>query len=315
MTLTTKSSSGAQKTTPPNPASQKIWLAVALVVVIAALVLLAKWWRGTQTGEQFITSYPGHSTLPDSAPVGIPAWLSWQHFLNAFFLVLIIRSGWLVRTTARPKAYWTRNNNGLFKTKRKPKKISLEIWLHLSLDVLWLVNGIVFIVLLFATGAWMRVVPTNWDVFPNAVSSAIQYLSLDWPEENGWLYYNALQVLAYFVVIFLAAPLAAITGLRMSPLWNEQWGLANKVLPMEAARKVHFPVMLFFCAFILMHVLLVLLTGVKTNLNHMFAARSDDSWLGLVFFGIAVLFTVAAWLACKPVVIRALAGMSGKISK
>ena len=50
--------------------------------------------------------------------------------------------------------------------------------------------------------------PTSWDVFPNALSVLIQYLSLDWPAENGWVAYNGLQLIAYFVTVFIAAPLA-----------------------------------------------------------------------------------------------------------
>nr|WP_286161159.1 cytochrome b/b6 domain-containing protein [Arthrobacter sp. MYb213] len=313
--MTMKNGTTPQNKNPGNQVLKKTKFVVGLVVILAALVLLARWWSGTATGTQFIASYSGHSNLPQNAPTGIPAWLGWQHFLNAFFLILIIRSGWLIRTTTRPKAYWSRNNTGLFKTKGKAKKISLEIWVHLCFDVLWLANGVVFIAMLFATGAWMRIVPTSWDVFPNAFSSGIQYLSLEWPQENGWLYYNALQLLAYFVVVFIAAPLAAITGLRMSPVWNEKWAVANKILPIEAARKLHFPVMLFFASFILMHVLLVMLTGVRSNLNHMFAARSDDGWLGVILFSIAVFLTALAWLACRPIIVRSVAGLTGKISK
>src|SRR5699024_1776376 len=95
--------------------------------------------------------------------------------------------------------------------------IGLARWWHLGVDTLWLLNGVVFMVLLFVTGHWIRLVPTSWDVFPNALSVAIQYLSLDWPLENGWYVYNSLQLLAYFVTVFVAAPLALITGLGMSP--------------------------------------------------------------------------------------------------
>jgi len=48
--------------------------------------------------------------------------------------------------------------------------IGLARWWHLGTDVLWLVNGLVFYVLLFTTGQWQRLVPTTWDVFPSAVS-------------------------------------------------------------------------------------------------------------------------------------------------
>lgn len=290
------------------------WVAVA-VVVLAAVVLAARWARDLVPVHDFLLRYPGHSELPAAAPVGIPAWLAWQHFLNAFFLVLIIRSGWQVRTTARPKAYWTRNNTGLLKTKGKPAKISLELWFHLSLDVLWLLNGLVFVVLLFVTGGWMRIVPTSWDIFPNALSAAVQYASLNWPVDSGWVNYNALQVLSYFAVVFIAAPLAAISGVRMSPAWPKGKAALDNAYPMELARKIHFPVMVFFIGFVVVHVVLVLCTGALANLNHMFAARQDAGWLGFGIFAASLVLIGAACFLARPIFLRPVAGLIGKISK
>ena len=71
--------------------------------------------------------------------------------------------------------------------------------------------------------------------------------------------------------------------------------------PMEAARKVHFPVMLFFVLFILTHVFLVFFTGALKNLNHMYTSRGDatDAW-GLVVFLVSVAVTAAAWFLLRP---------------
>lgn len=313
MSLLTKAKQGTAES--PSRWPRLVLWAVISVIALAAIILLAKWLRGLGPVQEFLTAYPGHSELPQNAPVGLPAWLGWQHFLNAFFIVMIIRSGWQVRTTARPKAYWTRNNSGLIRTKGKPSKISLELWFHLTLDALWLINGAVFIALLFISGGWMRIVPTSWDIFPNALSVALQYASLDWPTENGWLNYNALQVLAYFSIVFIAAPLAALTGLRMSPAWPKGNATLDKIYPMEAARKLHFPVMIFFVAFTIMHVALVLCTGVLRNLNHMFAARDDAGWLGFGIFAVALVVTVAVWFLAKPVFLRPIAQLMGKVSK
>ena len=159
--------------------------------------------------QDFLAAYPGEYPLPEGAPVGIPPWLGWQHFFNVFLIVLIIRSGLQVRTEKRPSVFWSPRNNG-------KRKISLNLWFHQSLDILWIVNGVIFVVLLFVTGQWMKIVPTSWAVFPNAISAALQYVSLDWPTENGWVNYNSLQQLAYFATVFIAAPLAIATGVRMS---------------------------------------------------------------------------------------------------
>src|SRR5690554_4628715 len=225
------------------------WIIPLALVAMAAIVLLAQWWRGTPAMQSFLVDYPGETELPEGTPVGFPAWLGWQHFLNFLMIVLIIRSGWQVRTTQRPPAYWTRNNQGLIRTKGTPKKISLDLWFHQSLDVVWVLNGLVFYVLLFATGQWMRLVPTSWDVFPNAFSAALQYVSLNWPTENGWVNYNSLQLLTYFLTVFVAAPLAIITGIRMSGAWPAKATRLNKAYPIEWARAVHFPVMLYFVLF------------------------------------------------------------------
>ncbi|MEV8782014.1 hypothetical protein AB0082_26795, partial [Klebsiella pneumoniae] len=92
-------------------------------------------------------------------------------------------SGLQFRRQKRPDAFWSPRGN-------KRRRISLALWFHQAIDVLWIANGVIYIVLLFATGQWMRVVPTSWEVFPNAVSAALQYASLDWPTENGWVNYN-----------------------------------------------------------------------------------------------------------------------------
>ncbi|MGM7775837.1 cytochrome b/b6 domain-containing protein [Arthrobacter sp. KNU-44] len=300
----------------PAPPWAKAAAAVAAVVVLLlAVFLLARWLRTLPAVESFLLQYPGHTELPDTAPTGLPAWLGWQHFLNVFFMVLIIRTGWQVRTTARPKAYWTRNNKGLFRTKNAPKKISLDLWLHQCLDALWVINGLVFIVLLFSTGQWMRIVPTGWDVVPNALSTALQYGSFDWPLEDGWVNYNSLQVLAYFTTVFIAAPLSMITGLRMSGAWPQDAQALNRIYPVEVARAVHVPVMVCFVIFIIIHVSLVLLTGAQRNLNHMYASRDDASWIGFWIFAGSLAAISAAWFLARPLFLRPIASLMGKVSR
>jgi len=280
-----------------------------MLVAMAALVLAARWFVSLDDVQDFLTTYPGESRLPDTASVGIPGWLGWQHYFNTFFMVLIIRTGWQVRTDKRPRVFWTprwsMNGGG---------KVSLSLWFHQSLDLLWLINGLVFVVLLFATGQWMRVVPTGWDVIPNAGSAALQYVSLDWPTENGWVNYNSLQVLAYFLTIFIAAPLAAISGVRMSGFWPKNASRLNKFYPLEWARAVHFPVMLYFVVFIVVHVTLVMATGALRNLNHMYGGQDAVNWFGFwVFFGGLVLIVVG-WFAARPPVLAPVAQLFGKVS-
>ncbi|GAA5206399.1 cytochrome b/b6 domain-containing protein [Microbacterium kyungheense] len=279
----------------------------ALLYAAAMAVFAVRWLLSTSWGVDFIAAFPGEYHLPEGAPVGFPAWLGWQHFFNVFLMVLIIRTGLTVRTEKRPTVFWSPRSNGR-------RKISLNLWFHQSLDILWLVNGAIFVVLLFVTGQWMRIVPTSWEVFPNALSAALQYVSLDWPTENGWVNYNSLQQLAYFTTVFLAAPLAAITGVRMSGVWPKNAAGLNKAYPVEWARAVHFPVMLYFVLFIFVHVVLVFATGALRNLNHMYAAQDAINWVGFWIFALSLLVIAAAWIAARPLVLAPIARLFGKVS-
>ncbi|GAA0209134.1 hypothetical protein GCM10009537_11670 [Corynebacterium riegelii] len=291
-----------------------LWWLVGAVVLGVVAVVVARMVLGTGWGQGFVDKHPGTQPLPDDAPVGFPAWLSWAHFFNMFLMVLIVRTGLQVRNERKPEGYWA--------PRWAPsKKISLTLWLHQALDVLWVINGLVFYILLFATGHWVRIVPTSWDVFPNAVSAGLQYLSLDWPLENGWVHYNALQELAYFATVFIASPLAILSGLRMSSFWSEKWTRAGKVLTAPLARKIHFPVMIYFLVFIVVHVGLVLATGFRRNMAGMFAGRGSvdpsayaTDWTGVWVFLGAVVVIALAWFLAKPRFVAPVAGATGKVS-
>jgi len=277
-------------------------------ILAAALIVLAA--RGLTTFQgvrDFLDRYPGEYQPLVAVEEGFPWWARWSHFLNFFLMVLIIRSGLLVRQQQRPDAYFTPKKGG--------KKISIYLWLHTSLDLLWLANGVIFVVLLFVSGHWARIVPTSWEVFPNAISAGIQYLTLEWPHEDGWVNYNSLQQLMYFLIVFVAAPLAAITGVRMSEWWPEKAEKLNKFYPAPLARAVHFPVMLFFVLFIIVHVFLVFTTGALKNLNHMFVGTPEPSWLGFWMFALGLLVTAGVTWAARPLVLAPIAGAFGRVSE
>lgn len=298
-----------------SPWFKLTWIIPIIVVVGVAIVLVAQAFRASDAGRSFLSTYPGHSELPSWAPVGFPAWLEWQHFLSAFFILLIVRTGLQIRTIRRPPAYWTRRNSGLITTKNPPIRISLSVWFHLTVDILWILNGALFYVLIFVTGQWVRLIPVHWDVFPNAVSAGIQYASLNWPTEDGWSNYNALQLLTYFVTVFVAAPLAIFTGVRMVPGLAARFQKIDKIYPVAVARRIHFPVMIYFVAFTVVHVTLVLATGALRNLNHMYAGRDDGSWIGFGIFAGSVILMVVAWIAIRPTILATMASLTGNVRR
>ncbi|MCS0498527.1 cytochrome b/b6 domain-containing protein [Protaetiibacter mangrovi] len=300
-------------TTEPAPTPRRrllrwVLAGVALVLLALAAVLVARWLRGLGPVEDFLATFPGSYPLPESAPVGFPAWLGWQHFFNVFLLVLVVRTGLQSRAEKRPTALWTSARN-------RRRRMSMTVWTHLSLDLLWIVNGVVYVVLLFATGQWMRIVPTSWAVFPNAVSATLQYVSLDWPTENGWVNYNSLQQLAYFATVFVAAPLAIATGYRMSALWPRDATRLSRAYPFAVAKAVHLPVMVYFVLFTIAHVTLVLATGALRNLNHMYAQSDEINWVGFAIFAASLLVIAAGWALVRPAIVDRVAGAFGEVAR
>ncbi len=300
-----------------------------------AIVVLSIGWgacsalRTLPAVQGFIAQYPG-SVVPPGKPQGFPWWLRWQHFLNLLFLVPLVRSG-LQLWAGRPRLYWQSPPRSGAEWLRirdqspggrsiRDDAVSLPGWLglpgqrhasgiarwwHLGVDMLWLANGTVFYILLFSTGQWARIVPTSWDIFPNALSALIQYLSLDFPNQNSWTAYNALQLLAYFITVFVAAPLAVVTGLLQSPVISRKLrATASRWANPEVARSAHVLVLGWFIAFIAVHVTMVFATGALTNLNHITTGRNDQSWAGAVLFGIGTLVVAVVWAAATPLTRR-----------
>jgi methionine sulfoxide reductase catalytic subunit len=308
-----------------------LWLLPIGFVILVAAVALAQGLRELSSVQAFIVRNPGVVVDHPEQTTGFPVWLRWQHFLNLFFMIFIVRSGVQILTD-HPRLYWTRHctpgkdwfrfqnpvpPDPLWTAKQDSVSLPQQIglpglrhsiglarWWHLGVDTLWLLNGAVFYILLFTTGQWHKLIPTSPDVFPNAVSVLIQYLSLNWPTETGWVAYNALQQLAYFVTVFLAAPAALITGLGMSPALSTRFRWISRPLSIQAARSLHFLVMVWFLLFVVVHVSLVFTTGALRNLNHIYPGRDDRSWLGFVLFFVSMVVVIAGWVAATPVTVR-----------
>lgn len=309
-----------------------LWLLPIGFVLLLVAVAVAQGLRDTPSVQRFIERYPGTgSAVGAGGNGGLPAWVGAQHFLNLFLMIFILRSGVQILSD-HPRLYWTRHStpgkdwfriqkpvpaDPLWTAKQDSislpgqvglpglrHSIGLARWWHLGIDSLWLLNGLIFYVLAFTTSEWRRLVPTSWDVFPSSVSVLIQYLSLDWPAETEFVAYNSLQLIAYFITVFVAAPLALITGLGMSPALSTRFKRISKVLSIQTARSLHFLVLVWFLLFIVIHVTLVFTTGLLRNLNHVYAGRTDDSWLGFWIFAASMAVVIVGWVAATPYTLR-----------
>jgi hypothetical protein len=73
--------------------------------------------------------------------------------------------------------------------------------------------------------------------------------------------------------------------------------------------------MLYFIGFTILHVGLIFATGALRNLNHMYAGRDDESWIGLVVFAGSLVVMIVGWVIARPAVLTRLAALSGTIRR
>ena len=308
-----------------------LWTIPIGAIGLVLLIALAQSLRDLPSVQTFIKAYPGIAQAAPSVDTGFPWWLQLQHFLNMLFMMLIIRAGIQILAD-HPRLYWNRDctpGTEWFRFQHpvpegriwtaKDDAVTLPTWLgipglrhtiglarwwHFSIDLLWVLNGIAFCTLLFMTNQWLRLVPVTWDVFPNALSTAIQYASLNFPVDHSWTRYNGLQKLSYFITVFIAAPVSITTGLLQSPAISNRLGLLGTVLNRQVARSVHFISFVWFVLFILAHGIMVFITGIRQNTNNMFAGVHSAGWVGFPLFVLAMALLGLAWWAASPLTIR-----------
>jgi DMSO/TMAO reductase YedYZ molybdopterin-dependent catalytic subunit len=161
----------------------------------------------------------------------------------------------------------------------------------------FVLNGVIFIILLFSTHQWQRLVPMSWQIIPDSWNVFVHYATFHFPiEPNGFYHFNALQKLSYFGVVFILAPLAIATGMAMSPAIVNRFHWYPKLFGnRQSARSIHFLVMLAYMVFIIIHVALVAATGLVRNMNHITVGTDNPTSLTGLFIGIAiVLVTIGA---------------------
>src|ERR1041384_8847936 len=276
----------------------RIRITILLIAVLSlALPVVAAYIQWALLGLPALPPTPEVS-VKTMVPQGFPSWIRFTHYINFFFIILLIRSG-LQIFVDHPRLYWnvhcTPGTEWLrFTPVEVPKDrvwtakddsrylipwiglpgyrhtIGMARHWHFLSVLFWVGNGLVFVVLLFSSDQWKRLVPTSWRIVPDAWAVIVHYATFHLPAEpNGFYHYNALQQLAYFGVVFVLAPLAMLTGPSMSPAFTARFTWYPK-LPgnRQVGRSIHFLIMGAFVVFIIGHVTMVVLTGFVRNMNH-----------------------------------------------
>jgi sulfoxide reductase catalytic subunit YedY len=268
-------------------------------------------------------------------PQHYPPFVIITHLLNILFVVLLGRSG-LEVLAAHPKLYWSdhcppgrqwlrlsRKEFGA--DSRRPwtsqdeeeswnpvvalpgrKNLGLGRHWHLLTLQFWIATGAVYVLLMFTSGYWRYLVPTSWEVFPQAVRDVGTYLTFRFPELLPGEPYNAAQKLTYFAVVFLLAPLQIATGAAMSPavIGRFPW-FARLFGGKQGARSLHFLGLVAFVAFIVLHTALVIVHGLPESLAKiLLGSREADHALAVGLGALALVAILAVQVLATLVSLR-----------
>lgn len=159
-------------------------------------------------------------------------------------------------------------------------------WLALGrqwhFTVAWLFAPLLVIYLLYTVVSRRRrrlIAPTRDDAtgFGQAVREHLRF------RFHASRRYNPIQKFTYLLVLFGLLPLMVATGLAMSPTMDAAWPWLPALLGgHQSARSIHFIGAFLLLAFVLIHVLLVLVSGVLNNMRAMISGgyRVDDRAAG-----------------------------------
>ena len=313
----------------PSDRRFHLWIRPSILIgmaVIVALLMAAAWIEYAVAGLPPVPAVPQISPNNFSGPHGFPLWVRYCHFFNFLFVMLLIRSGLSIlydhprlyfNDDCTPGSEWIRvtplevPRDRLWTAKDDARYISplvgtpgyrhtigiARVWHFINVHG-FILTGLIFVIGLFSTEQWRRIVPTSPLVVVQAWNTFVHYATFHLPAEaNGFYGYNALQQIAYFTVFFVFGPLAIATGISMSPAVVNRFPWYPKIFGgRQSARSIHFLTMLSFLAFLVVHVTLVVMTGFARNMNHIVMGTDDFQPQGMIWGFVGIGVVVLSWV-------------------
>ncbi|TSA79511.1 molybdopterin-dependent oxidoreductase [Deinococcus detaillensis] len=303
-----------------------LWIRPTLLIgltMLVALPIIIAWIQygffGLPAVANPVRAFPGSS--------GFPLWLRTAHYISFVLMLLLIRSGLSIladhprlyrHQDCTPNSEWIRftplavPTDRIWTAKDDARYISplwslpgyrhtvgvARHWHFLSV-LFWVLTGVIYVALLFAQGHWARLVPTYWGILPDAWRIFVHYATFHLPPEpDGFYAYQALQQLAYFAVVFVMAPLSILSGLAMSPALDGRFAWYPRLFDgRQGARSLHFLLMVGFSVFLMIHVALVLTTGVVRNMNHIVMGTDTGGPAGWMLGTVGIIVALALLFA------------------
>lgn len=138
----------------------------------------------------------------------------------------------------------------------------------------FVINGLIYVLYSLLSRHLSRDLLPSWRELRGIGRSIVEHLLLRHPQGEAARRYNVLQKISYLFVVFVLLPLILLTGLTMSPWINAAFPqLLTLFDGRQSARTIHFIVAFALFAFTLIHVFMVVVTGLWNNLRSMLTGR------------------------------------------
>jgi thiosulfate reductase cytochrome b subunit len=232
-------------------------------------------------------------------------WVRISHWVLALSILTLGFSGFVI-LMAHPRLYWGKAGNDLtpalfelpisrnykhggwappvtFLPAAKPVVSAARTYdifnqngwgrsLHFLAAWFLVVTGLLYLVTALASGHfWRDLVPRLRELSPRLLWQEVaRHLHPPMPQALGGPPYGLLQKLTYLGVVVVALPVMVLTGLTMSPAVTAAHpALLDLFGGSQSARTIHFFVFTAIVLFLLIHIVMVVLTGFRRQMRAM----------------------------------------------
>jgi len=148
--------------------------------------------------------------------------------------------------------------------------------LHFLAAWFLVVTGLAYLLAALVSGhAWRNLLPSAGDLTPAKLRRDVKdHMRLNMDPSGGGPPYGLLQRFSYSVVVFVLLPLMVLSGMTMSPAITAAYPfLLDMFGGFQSARTIHFFTFATLFAFLVVHLAMVLMTGVGRQLRAMTLGR------------------------------------------
>jgi thiosulfate reductase cytochrome b subunit len=145
---------------------------------------------------------------------------------------------------------------------------------HFFFAWLFLFNGLAYLLWSLGSGHLRRDLAPSRQDLAHIGASIREHARLNFPKGEEAKRYNVLQKFAYLAVAIVLLPLMLLTGLAMSPGMDAAFPALLDVLGgRQTARTIHFISATAIVLFVVVHLVMVVLSGLWNNLRSMITGR------------------------------------------